>query len=495
MSTLLNNTPSVPHVEPLAPDPSASLMVAWRIGGQPALVVGGGPVAAQRARVLRMAGAAVRVVAPEINAELAARLGRGEIEVERRAWRPDDLDGVAVVMVATDDPALSVQVALACRARRIPVNTADVPEWCDFYLPALHLDGPVQIAVSTGGEGPVLAARLRDLVARALPSGVSDAVRRFGAIRRAIRQADPDASSGPLRMRFLKDLGATWALPALAAADPAEIVQAYLGGAAPTAPVTTAPEVKPVVTRVAATSTTPPIRLVGAGPGDPDLLTVGALRALQEADLVLCDRLVPEPIRALVPGTLIVARKAAGEADESQADLDRAAIDAARAGQRVVRLKIGDPGIFGRLGEELATYAQAGLTAEVLPGVSSALAAPALAGVPLTLRGVADRVVLLTGHGAGDGRLEVLRWQAGTTTVVLMAAHRLDALAASLRDGGYPDDLPALIVQHASLPGERRAFATLRTLADVARAEGIGAPAIVVFGEVVRAVRRDAVAA
>lgn len=532
-------------------EPAGGLMVSLQLDGQRAVVIGGGPVAAQRARLLRAAGADVVVVAPKVNAELAARAARGELRWEAREVVEEDIAG-AIVMAAVDDRAVSAQIAAWARARRVLVNVADEPAWCDLYVPAVHRDGPVQIAVSTGGEGPGMAARARDLLAAALPAGLAEAVRRFGALRRAVRAHDPAPESSARRMDFLRPIGASWPLEALAALDvstvlarypealPAPIPQevdvaggpdrdvsaaagaAHLradtpgadhaqGDAPPALPAwevnrgerigagephdprgpraavggrSSAPRdrVVPFTPEVAAQGL---VQLVGAGPGDVRLLTLGAVEALRAADLVLSDRLVPSAVRALAGGEVRVAGKEAGLADMAQAELDRAAIEAARAGRRVVRLKIGDPGLFGRLGEELDAYAQAGVACEVIPGVSSALAAPALAGIPLTLRGVADRVVVGTGHAAGDGRERLPPYEPGVTWVFLMAAARLEALVGGLRAQGFPAELPACTVESASLPGERVTVSTLAGLPAAAR--GVKAPAVVVVGEVVRA--------
>jgi uroporphyrin-III C-methyltransferase len=529
-------------------EPAGGLMVSLQLDGQRAVVIGGGPVAAQRARLLRAAGADVVVVAPKVNAELAARAARGELRWEAREVVEDDITG-AIVMAAVDDRAVSAQIAAWARARRVLVNVADEPAWCDLYVPAVHRDGPVQIAVSTGGEGPGMAARARDLLAAALPAGLAEAVRRFGALRRAVRAHDPAPESSARRMDFLRPIGASWPLAALAALDVSAVLARYpealpapisletdgVGGpdaahregdASAAAPAGTpdpradAPTLSLAGARRADTSApdhargdaiaAPPplevhrsalftpgvgapgmqaarglVQLVGAGPGDVRLLTLGAVEALREADLVLSDRLVPSAVRALAGGEVRVAGKEAGLADTAQAELDRAAIEAARAGRRVVRLKIGDPGLFGRLGEELDAYTQAGVACEIIPGVSSALAAPALAGIPLTLRGVADRVVVGTGHAAGDGRERLPAYEPGVTWVFLMAAARLEALVGGLRAQGFPAELPACTVESASLPGERVTVSTLAGLPTAAR--GVKAPAVVVVGEVVRA--------
>ncbi len=478
---------------PISADPAAGLVVSLRLRGKRALIVGGGPVAAQRARVALGAGAIVHVVAVEPGVEIVTRAQRGELTLEVGAWRPEHVDGVAIVLAAVDEPGVSEAIAATARSRGVPVNCADIPPLCDFYLPAVHQDGPVQIAVSTGGEGPALAARLRDWIAGALPAGMSRAVRRVGSLRRAVRAYDPGPDATARRMGFLKALSSRLPWEELAELDIEAVMAAYpalpeQAEPAPVAPLVVAPPVD-VPAAVGDVDPCPAgaVTLVGAGPGDPDLLTVGASRALAAADLVLADRLIPEPILALATGQVVIAAKPRGLADEGQAELDRAAIEGARRGLRVVRLKIGDPGLFGRLGEELATYAAAGVPARALPGVSAALAAPVLAGVVPTLRGVADQVWIGTGHGAGDDAASLPAWRSGTTWVWLMAVHRLDALVSGLRERGFPDDLPCAIVERASRPDQVVTRARLGELTEAARRAGCRPPAVVVMGEAVAA--------
>jgi uroporphyrin-III C-methyltransferase len=448
----------------------ASLMVAWRLEGRRALVVGGGPIAAGRARLLLEAGAEVVVVATRAGGELRARAARGELTLALRPWAPEDLDGVEVVMAAIDDPVVSRQVYDAAKARRVVVNVADQPELCDVWLPAVHREGPMQIAVSSGGNGPSIAVRVRDELARRLPASLAAATERFGALRRAVRARAPGAEASPRRMRWLGEVGRTWPLDRLAALDDAA-VEALADGFARGA--SAAPDGGAVR-----------VSLVGAGPGDPDLLTEAARRRLAEADLVLADRLIPDAVLALAGGEVRMADKEDGRSGAGQAELERWMVEAARAGRRVVRLKIGDPFVFGRGGEELEALAAAGVAAEVVPGVSSALAAPAAAGIPTTLRGLADRVLVLTGQGAGGAEVEAPAWHPRTTYVVLMGVARAASLAESLLRAGFPADLPVAAVACATTPEQRVVRGALSGLAELVRREGIRAPATLVIGEV-----------
>lgn len=450
-----------------------SLMVGLRLAGRRVLVVGGGSTATQRARQLADAGADVRVVAPKFSAELASRQRRGELRIEQRAFEDRDLEDATLVAVAVDDPRVSERVATLCRAARVLVNVADVPALCDYYFPAVARDGPVQIAVSTDGSGPGLAARLRDHVARTLPRDVSPAVIGFARLRRTIRHLAPGPAGRRRRMAWLADAAhMNW--EALAALDRPAIdllARRFLAGL-PAAPRRGR------------------VRLVGAGPGDPELLTQAALRAIREAELVLADRLVPQPIRDLVRGQLVVADKQPGCADAAQADLNARMLSALERGLDVVRLKAGDPGLFGRAGEELELLERAGFLVEVIPAVSAALAAPASLGVPLTARGIADRVLMCTGQGKGGSVPRAPRFEPNTTYVLFMAIGRLRSLCARLMANGFPSGLPAACVSQASQPAEQRVISSLAELPAAAERARLEAPALVILGNVVAAAER-----
>jgi siroheme synthase-like protein len=222
-------TAKLSHIAPVEAD--GPLMVAWQIDARRALVVGGGTVSTRRVRALLRAGAEVHLVAPRGSAEVRARAARGEMTMDDRRWAVADLDHVDLVLVAIDDPTVSARIAAACRARRIPVHVADNKPLCDFYFPAVHREGPVQIAVSTGGAGPALADRLRDRIAAALPREVGEAVERFGQLRAAVRAVDPETGASRRRMRWLNGFGreASWPdLAALSDADLGLLVRRYL---------------------------------------------------------------------------------------------------------------------------------------------------------------------------------------------------------------------------------------------------------------------------
>lgn len=228
--------------------------------------------------------------------------------------------------------------------------------------------------------------------------------------------------------------------------------------------------------------------LVGAGPGDPELLTVKAFRAIQQADLVLADRLVPHEILAIAKCEVRVARKRCGKADLAQAELDAWGLEGLRQGKRVVRLKNGDPFMFGRGGEEAVIYAEAGFDVEVIPGISSSLSAPMSAGIPATMRDVADQVLVCTGHGKQDRYPNLPEYCDHRTTVFLMAIGRIEGLTAALQnEKGYPSDLPAAIIHSATMAGALTIRSTLGEIADEVRRRGVTPPGTLVLGNVVNA--------
>ncbi|MBX2801463.1 MAG: uroporphyrinogen-III C-methyltransferase [Myxococcales bacterium] len=464
------------HDPTAAVEGGGSLLVAMRVAGERVLVVGGGEVATGRVALSLAADADVHVVAPSASPTLQARARSGEITWHQRPYRQRDLLGAAAVMVAIDDVELSERIARSCRRRRIAVNVADVPDLCDFWFTSVWRDGPVQIAVSTNGRAPGLARRIRQRIEAALPTDVGAAAEGFSRIRARVRAARPEAAALQARMAWLTQLGRSWGWSRLASVDEHVVdalVQRFTAGQPPK-------EAPPVATAGR-------IRLVGAGPGDPELLTVAAGRALREAHVVFADRLVPDAILALVTGELRIVRKRHGTADRVQSRLDEQVLREAAAGRDVVRLKSGDPFVFGRGEEELTAYRAHGIAAEVIPGITSALAAPALAGIPATRRGAADRVLIATAAGQRHTLPALPRFDADTTVVLLMGVGRLPDLPRQLAAVGWPADWPAAIVERGGHPDARRTTTRVGELARVARRVGVRAPAVIVLGRVATA--------
>jgi uroporphyrin-III C-methyltransferase len=453
------------------------LIVAMQLEGTPALVVGGGTVATQRVSLLLGAGARPRVVALSADKEILALALRGEISLELRAFRDSDLEGIRMALVAIDSPDESRRIAELARRQRIPINVADVPALCDFYFCAMHKRGPLQIAVSTNGRGPGLAGRIRDELAEALPSELEQALDRFSKVRASLRKLGRGFMKP--RMSLLRGLSKRLSWQELAELTPGEVTLGSLPHALPPA-ASVAPEPAP-----SSSAGRLRVHLVGAGPGDPDLLTVRALRLLESADLVLADRLIPSPILDLVLGELRVADKSPGKSESSQDQLHRWMVEGVQQGRQVVRLKIGDPFLFGRGGEEVEEMAAHGIEVEVVPGITSALSAPLVAGIPVTMRGEADRITVFTAAGQGGSLPIPPAWHPSTTFIALMGMGALPSLAKTLVKRGFPADLPAACIVNATREDEQRIVAPLSELPEAVRRAGLKPPGVLVLGAVV----------
>jgi len=402
--------------------------LALRLEGRPVLVVGGGAVASRRVPALLSAGADVTVVSPELTPTLHGLAEAGRIRWERRRFESSDVDRAWLVHVAVDDPAAAQRVSDAAEARRVFCVRADDRTAASAWTPAVTRRGPVTVAVLGGGD-PRRAVATRDAIAAFL-SGWTGA-----------------AASGT----------AVAAGPATAAGK---------GG------------------RVA---------LVGAGPGDPELITVKGRRLLAEADVVVADRLAPGLLLdELRPDAELVdaAKNPYGPA-RTQDEINQILVDRARQGLLVVRLKGGDPFVFGRGGEEVIACAAAGVPVTVVPGVTSAVAVPGGAGIPVTHRGVAHEFTVVSGHLSPDDPESLVNWpavaqQAGTV-VVLMGLRHLPTIAATLVANGRPGTTPAAVIQEGTTASERTVTGTLETIAAAVAEAGLRAPAITVVGEVVTA--------
>ncbi len=399
-----------------------------KLAGRRVLLVGGGRMAAARARQLAGVGARVVVVAPEVREEVAALAA----ELHRRPFRDGDLDG-AWLAVAAATPAVNREVARAAEARRLLVNAVDDPEQATAYTGGVVRRGDATVVVSTGGRAPALAGLLREALDALLPAGAGVWVDLAEAERRAWRRDRvPLPDRRPLLLRALGE---------------------RYGADAPEEP----PPPRGLVS------------LVGAGPGDPGLLTRRAAHRLRHADVVLHDALLQPGVLELAPAALRVpVGKRAGRPGASQRAIERLLVRAARRGKRVVRLKCGDPFVLGRGGEEALALAAAGVPFEVVPGVSSALAAPALAGIPVTHRGLASGFAVLSGHAeAAFGPIVDGIAPGSLTLVVLMGLQARAAVSARLLARGWPAATPAAVLLDASGPG---AFTWRGTLAGLAEA-------------------------
>jgi uroporphyrin-III C-methyltransferase/precorrin-2 dehydrogenase/sirohydrochlorin ferrochelatase len=409
-----------------------------RLAGRRVLMVGGGAVATRRVPALLDAGALVEVVAPELTPALRAQVDAGRVRWTARRFEPADVDDAWLVQVAVDDPAAAEAVSAAALERRVFCVRADDRTAATAWTPAVVRHGAVTVAVLGGGD-PHRAVTVRDAIRDGLADGTLPGVRK-----------------GPL----LSDSVAEGAL-------------AHQGERG-----------RPRVGRVV---------LVGSGPGDPELITVKGRRLLAEADVVVTDRLVPglllDELRPDVE--LVDASKIPYGPARTQDEINRILVERARAGAFVVRLKGGDPYVFGRGGEEALACAAAGVPVTVVPGVTSSIAAPAIAGIPVTHRGVAHEFTVVSGHLPPDHPASLVEWAALArlrgTLVVLMGLKNLAAITAALQAHGRTPGTPTAVIQEGTTGAQRSLRSTLGEVADAVRAAGIRPPAVVVIGDVVTA--------
>jgi uroporphyrin-III C-methyltransferase/precorrin-2 dehydrogenase/sirohydrochlorin ferrochelatase len=457
----------------IAPAPDRPYFAAFlNLKDKPGVVAGGGPVAALKAEALLRSGVKVSVVAPELCPRLAELTVLGAVRHEPRRFQAGDLLGAEIAIAATDDEAVNEAVAAAARALRIPVNVADDPARSSFIMPSVVDRPPVQIAISTAGASPVLARKLRMLIEQAVPHAFGRLAALAARFRAASKRRYPEPEA---RRRFWEEVveGPVADLVFSGAEQAAEKrLEESLAGDPSRAPVAGF------------------VSLVGAGPGNPELLTLRALRVMQRANVVLYDHLV-------APALVDLARRDAEriyvgkEKDRhalGQHEINALMVRLAREGKRVVRLKGGDPFIFGRGGEEIEALAGEGITFEVVPGVTAAAAAASYAGIPLTHRDYAQSCVFATGH-LKDGSAQ-LDWKALTrprqTVAIYMGVGGLAKICAGLIEHGLPPDLPAALVEKATWPEQRVIEGTLATLPKLAERAAAKAPALLIAGEVVR---------
>ena len=385
-------------------------------------------------------------------------------------FREQDLEGVAVAIAATSEDAVNRAVAAAARARRIPVNVVDQPALCSFILPSIVERAPLIVAVSSGGASPVLARLLRARLETFIPAGYG----RLAALAGAFRDRVKARFRPPERRRFWERVLQGPIAELVFSGRDAEARKALEASLADTRLALSGGEVS----------------LVGAGPGDPDLLTFRALRLMQQADVVVYDRLVSPPILGLVrlEAERIYAGKERARHALPQDDINQLLVRLAREGRRVVRLKGGDPFIFGRGGEEIDTLAAEGIPFQVVPGVTAAAGCASYAGIPLTHRDYAQSVVFVTGH-LQDGTMN-LNWdalaQADQTIVFYMGLIGVDILCRELVAHGLPDATPAALVEQGTTPQQRVLTGTLASLPGIVRRGNVKAPTLIIIGQVVR---------
>lgn len=436
-----------------------------RLHGRPVLVVGGGSVAARKITLLHKAGARILIAAAELDAQVRDWVAAGAAEHIAERFAPELLDGVFLAVAATDDEALNREVFQAAEARQRLVNVVDCPELCSFIFPAIIDRSPLQIAVSSDGQAPVLARLWREKLEAELPQYLGAMAAQAGAARPEVKRRFASLTE---RRRFWEELFADPQFHHLHAkgdtAAAAAYIRAALNGRAPARGS---------------------VSLVGAGPGDAGLLTLKALQKIQAADVVLYDALVSDAVLELVrrDAEKIYVGKRAANHHVQQQETNALLVRYAREGKRVVRLKGGDPFVFGRGGEELQALAAAGMDFDVVPGITAALGATAYAGIPLTHRDHAQTAMFITGHCRADG--QSLHWptlaQGNQTLVVYMGTIKAGALAANLIAHGRAAATPAAVISHGTLPTQQVFSGSLNDLP--ALAAQAAAPALIVIGE------------
>ncbi|QHM74398.1 Siroheme synthase [Mixta theicola] len=436
------------------------------LNAKPVLVVGGGDVAARKIELLRRAGAEVRIAALELCAELQALAENQQVAWLARQFDVSQLDGVYLAIAATDDSELNARVFEAAQQRRLLVNVVDDQPKCTFIFPSIVDRSPLVVAISSSGTAPVLARLLREKLEALLPANLGQMAQVAGAWRDKVKQRFSKMSD---RRRFWER-----AFNGLFAS---QMAAGNVQGAKQT-----------LDAQLTETATQQgEIILVGAGPGDAGLLTLRALQVMQQADVVLYDHLVSDEILDLVrrDADRLCVGKRAGAHSVAQEETNRLLVELAQQGKRVVRLKGGDPFIFGRGGEELQAAQEAGISFQVVPGVTAAAGATAYAGIPLTHRDYAQSVLFITGHCRADG--DVIDWaslaRARQTLAIYMGTVKAAEIAQQLIAHGRAATTPAAVIGRGTRQDQQVLTGTLAELERLA--QQAPTPALLVIGEVV----------
>ena len=435
------------------------------------VVVGGGEIATRKVSLLLRAGAHLQIVAPELCPNLAALRDQGRIEHLARGYRDGDLHDAYLAIAATDNAETNHAVAAAGRALGIPVNVVDHPEDGSFIMPSIIDRSPVIAAVSTGGASPVLARLIRSRLESLIPAGYGRLAELAGKFRERVKERFQDPAD---RRRFWDCIlqGRVAERVFSGHMREAEVLMEHeLGSGA----------LQPGMGEV---------YLVGAGPGDPDLLTFRALRLMQQADVVVYDRLVAKAVLDMTRSDAerIYVGKERDNHAMRQEEINQLLADLAKQGKRVVRLKGGDPFIFGRGGEEIDTLASQGVPFQVVPGITAASGCASYSGIPLTHRDFAQSVTFVTGH-LKDNTMN-LNWnqlaQPSQTVVFYMGLKGLPIISRELQAHGMPADTPAALVQQGTTHQQRVFTGTIASLPEIVQRERPKPPTLIIVGDVVQ---------
>ncbi len=446
--------------------------VFLKLKNQNCLVVGAGEVATRKVELLLKAEACITVIAPKASDSILSLGKQGKIKVRQKHFAAQDLLGFKIVVSATNQPDVNSSVAEAANKLPIPVNVVDNPDLCSFIFPAIIDRSPVIAAVSSGGSSPVLARLLRAKLESMIPPAygkLACLAEKFRPIvKRQLSHSHTrrifweNTLQGPVAERVF--------IGRLQEAE--QLLQQSL------------------TAQINQQTTYGEVYLVGAGPGDPDLLTFRALRLMQQADVVVYDRLVSSEILDLVRRDCekIYVGKQRNNHSLAQESINELLARLAKSGKRVVRLKGGDPFIFGRGGEEIETLMEQNINFQVVPGITAASGCASYAGIPLTHRDHAQSCTFVTGH-LKDGTIN-LNWQQlaapNQTVVIYMGLVGLEIICRSLIRHGCPDDLPAAVIQQGTTPHQRIITGTLATMPEIIAGAGIKPPTLIIIGTVVR---------
>ena len=436
------------------------------------LLVGGGEIAARKIQQLLRAGARVTVVAPELCNQVHDWVEDGRIQYLEESYEQEHLHGMHLVIAATSDSLVNEQVSIDAKSRCLPVNVVDAPELCSFIVPSTIDRNPVQIAISTGGASPVLARLLRSRLETFIPSGYGRLASLMREFRERVKQRFPEMTQ---RRRFWEKM------------INGPMTEMFLAGQEQSALENLERELESGEESLEQHGE---VYLVGGGPGDPDLLTFRALRLIQQAEVVIYDRLVATEIVELArrDAEYIYVGKKRDQHTVPQEEINQLLVDLARSGKRVLRLKGGDPFIFGRGGEEIEHLSEAGISFQIVPGITAAAGCASYAGIPLTHRDFAQTCIFVTGH-MKDGELK-LNWQAlvqpQQTIAVYMGIAGAEKLCTELIRHGMDANTPVALIEKGTMHTQQVYIATLETLPARIEEIDVKPPSMIIIGKVVK---------
>lgn len=434
-----------------------------KIEGKPVLVVGGGKIAEQKINGLLDAKAKITVISPRVTKRIDALGGNNEITLHRKTYQRKDVEGYILVFGATNNPSVHKEIFDDAIDYNIPVNIVDVPDLCNFYLASIFQNGDLKVAVSTNGKSPTLGKIIRDRIAAEFSKGYPELLETLGDLRPSVHSIYAEADKRKSVFETIVD---------------DEIKRRNLPVAQPEKSAPPANSLKPGK-----------VYLIGAGPGDPELITVKGLRILEHADVVAYDALVCfELLSSTKPDCekIFVGKRSGGHYVE-QKEINALLALKANEGKNVVRLKGGDPFVFGRGGEELESLREAGVEVEIVPGITAGTGIPASIGIPLTHRGISSNVVFVTGseNPGKENRVDWKNVAAIDTIVVYMGIKNLSYTAASLTEAGRAQDTPVVAVFGGTTSEELVVQGTLQTINERVEQVETDAPGIVIIGDVV----------